>query len=84
MEISIEYKPQVLNQLQKLPLSERNKILKKLRLLELQPFAVKYLKGEFEGLFALRAWLYRIMYGCNVKTGRITVLSVFHRHGVYK
>lgn len=80
--MNLEYKPNVVKQLKKLPHSEKKKVIRKLELLTTDPQAGKSLKGEFEGLYSLRAWPYRIIYEITKTT--IIVYSVGHRQGVYK
>lgn len=79
--MKLEYKPAVVKQLKKLPLSEKKKIIKKLELLSLDPFSGKSLKGELEGLRSLRAWPYRIIYEIRGKS--LIILSVAHRQSAY-
>lgn len=76
------YKPSAVKQLRKLPKSEQKKIIRKLELLTSDPKAGKSLKGELEGLYALRAWLYRIIYG--LTSFEIIIYSVAHRQSAYK
>lgn len=78
----IEYKPQAVKQIKKLPLSEKKKVVRKLELLSEDPQAGKKLKGEFEGLYSLRAWPYRIIYK-PTKT-KLTIYTVTHRQSAYK
>lgn len=80
--MQIEYKPYVIKQLKKLPLSERKKVIRKLELLQSDPKAGKELRGELEGLRSLRAWPYRIIY--EIKYDSVIVYSVAHRQGAYK
>lgn len=80
--MKLEYKPQVLKQLKKLPLSEKKKIIRKLELLRGEPRVGKPLKGELEGLLSLRVWPYRIIY--QVAQTSIIIYSVAHRQAAYK
>ncbi len=80
--MNLSYKPQVIKQLDKLPKSENKKIIRKLQLLSKDPMAGKSLKGEFEGLYSLRAWPYRIIY--EIKRDEIIIYSVAHRQSAYK
>lgn len=80
--MNLEYKPQAVKQLKKLPKTEVKKIIRKLESLISDPHAGKALKGELEGLQALRAWPYRIIY--EVKKTSIIIYSVAHRQGAYK
>lgn len=80
--MKLEYKPQVLKQLKKLPLSEQRKIIKKLELLRGEPRVGKPLKGELEGLLSIRAWPYRIIY--QITKSSVIIYSVAHRQSAYK
>lgn len=80
--MQIEYKPQVIKQLKKLPVSEKKKVIRKLELLAMDPLTDRSLKGELGGLYSLRAWPYRIIY--EIKKDEIIIYSVAHRQGVYK
>lgn len=76
------YKPEAVKQLKKLPLSEKKKIIKKLKALSQNPFAGKVFKGELEGLRSLRAWPYRIIY--EIKKKSLIILSISHRQSAYQ
>lgn len=75
------YKSEAIKQLQKLPLSEKKKVVKKLELLAQNPQAGKLLKGELEGLRSLRAWPYRIIYQIDHQS--LIILSIVHRQSAY-
>lgn len=79
--MQLEYRPEVIKQLKKLPLMEKKKVIKKLELLSQNPNAGKTLKGEFQGLRSLRAWPYRIIYEIREKS--LVIFSVTHRQSVY-
>ena len=76
------YKPQVLKQLKKLPLSEKKKVVRKLEALNDDSQAGKALKGELKGLYSVRAWPYRIIYSINKSI--ITIFSISHRQTGYR
>ncbi|OGG26034.1 hypothetical protein A2960_05780 [Candidatus Gottesmanbacteria bacterium RIFCSPLOWO2_01_FULL_39_12b] len=80
--MKLEYKPQAVKQLKKLPKTEVKKIIRKLELLARDPTVGKQLKGELEDLRSLRAWPYRIIY--EVKDTSVVIYSVAHRQGVYR
>lgn len=63
---------------------ERQKIVKKFRLLEEQPFAGKKLGGEFAGFRTIRAWPYRIIYSIDQRNELILIADILHRQGAYK
>lgn len=80
--MQIEYKPEAVRQLKKLPLREQNKVIKKIILLSQNPHSGKNLKGELDGLKSFRAWPYRIIY--EVKNKSLLIFTISHRQGVYK
>lgn len=80
--MKLEYKPQAVKQLKKLPKIEVKKIIRKLEILLTEPLTGKQLKGELEGLSSLRAWPYRIIY--EVKSDSVVIYSIAHRQGIYK
>lgn len=80
--MKIELSAKAIEKLQKLPLPEKKKIFKKLHSLENDPLLGKKLSGEFNGLFSLRAWPYRIIYQFKQKI--VFIVTVEHRQGVYK
>lgn len=67
-----------------LPLSQRNKVKKKLLLLETHPLAGKKLSGELAAYRSLRAWPYRIIYVFAEERKRVEVSDIEHRQGVYQ
>lgn len=79
--MKLEYKPEVVKQLKKLPLSEKKKIIKKLELLSESPYSGKSLRGELAGLRSLRVWPYRIIY--EIQENLLIILSVAHRQSAY-
>lgn len=68
----------------KLRLSDQKKIAKAIDKLEENPISGEKLKGEYEGLWRVRAWPYRIIYRYDPESEIIEVVSVGHRQGVYK
>lgn len=79
--MQLEYKPQAVKQLKKLPINEKKKVIRKLELLSTDPYVGKALKGELEGLYSIRAWPYRIVY--QITKSSIIIYSIAHRQGVY-
>lgn len=71
-------------QYSRLPKPQKSKILKKLTELERNPYVGKKLEGELKGLYSLRAWPYRILYGINEDKQIIEVHKIAHRQGAYK
>ncbi|KKQ33705.1 MAG: Plasmid stabilization system [Candidatus Collierbacteria bacterium GW2011_GWC2_44_18] len=80
--MKIFYTSKAEKQLIGLPKSELKKIFSKIEKLSDESGAGKPLKGEFDGLYSLRAWPYRIIY--KVEEGALVICSVAHRQGVYK
>lgn len=78
----LRYKPIVIKQLKKLPLSQKKKIIRKLELLSSHPQSGKMLKGELEGFYSFRVWPYRIIYKIQAKS--LIIFSIAHRQSVYK
>jgi len=81
MKNQLIYKPEALKELERLPLSERKKVVKKLEILSENPLVGKHLKGEFKGAYTLRAWPYRIIY--EFSQNKITVRNILHRQSAY-
>lgn len=78
----IEYRPRVLKQFKKIPKIEQGKIIRKIEALAKDPKFGKSLQGEYEGLFSLKAWPYRIIY--QIERSGILIYSIKHRQGSYK
>ena len=79
--MKLYYKPIALKQLRKLQKSDQKKLIRKLELLISDPYVGKQLKGEFTGLYSLRAWPFRIIYQIEDKT--LVVYSISQRQGAY-
>jgi len=74
---------QASRQYEKLSFSDKSKINRIFERLKTDPFVFsKKLRGEFEGLFAVRAWPYRITFTVDKK--KIYIVSIIHRQSVYK
>jgi len=74
---------QAQKELLKLPLSEKQKIKKKLLSLESNIFAGKKLLGKLSGFYSLKTWPYRAIYLIK-QNKEIWVVHILHRQGVYK
>ncbi len=68
----------------KLPPSAKKKISKGINKLTENPLLGEKLRGEFDGMYKLYAWPYRIIYIFDSKTKTVTVVEVEHRQGAYK
>lgn len=71
-------------QYERLPKSQKSKILKKIMGLQQNPRTGKMLEGELKGFRSLHAWPYRILYELNEEKQLIEVHKIAHRQGVYK
>lgn len=76
--------PNANKQLTKFPLRESGKIIRKIKELEIHPFSGKPLMGKLKGLYALRAWPYRIIYKMIKDRHLVYIETIEHRQGVYK
>jgi addiction module RelE/StbE family toxin len=68
--------------LKTLPKAEKNKIRKKLLLLEKEPFSGKKLSGKLANFYSLKVWPYRIIYIID-KEKEIWVVHIMHRQEGY-
>ncbi len=76
--------PKARKQIDRFPKKDQIRMWKKMKSLETSPFSGKKLEGQYEGLYVIRAWPYRIIYEIDKKQILVTVLTVAHRQGVYK
>jgi len=70
-------------QYKRLPKVAQTKVKKKLLLLTKSPYAGKKLSGELAGIYSLRAWPYRILYGVNEREKRVDIHKIKHRQRAY-
>ena len=70
-------------QYKRLPKPAQAKIKKKISLLINNPYIGKKLSGEFTGIYSLRAWPYRILYGVNEREKRVDIHKIKHRQRAY-
>lgn len=63
--------------------TEKKKVVKKIRLLQEEPFAGKLLGGELKGWRSLRVWPYRIIYEF-WHSEKVVIYRIVHRQKVYK
>lgn len=68
----------------KLRLSDKKKISKSVGKLIKDPLIGEKLKGEYEGLWKIKAWPYRIIYLISAEEKIITIVEIGHRQGIYK
>ena len=84
MRYSIQIKKSALKGLQKLPQSERPRLIAAIDQLAEQPHIGKLLKGDLSGLRRLRVGKYRIIYEVDDGKVLILVLRVAHRKIIYR
>lgn len=65
----------------KLRLSDKKKISKSIDKLIKDPLIGEKLKGEYEGLWKIKAWPYRIIYLISAEQKVITIVEIGHRQG---
>lgn len=67
-----------------LPEYDQERVYRALLELGETPFAGKRLDGEYQGVWSLRVWPYRILYTIHRQTVTVVVLRVQHRKDVYR
>lgn len=80
----IEYNKEAVRNLEKIPISEKNKIFKGIEALKENPDLGKQLVGPLKGLRSLRIGNYRAIYKKEMQIITIIILAVGHRKGIYK
>ena len=70
-------------ELDNLPLKDKERILKVIPSLSINPFQGKKLEGEYVNHYSIRVWPYRIIYIVYKKELVIIIVKVGHRQGVY-
>jgi mRNA interferase RelE/StbE len=80
----IEYNKEAVRNLEKIPISEKNKIFKGIEALKENPDLGKQLVGPLKGLRSLRIGNYRAIYKKEIQIITIIILAVGHRKGIYK
>ena len=84
MHYSIKIKASAKKSLQRVPRSERLRIITAIDRLIEEPFAGGVLKGEFSGLRRLRVGQYRIVYEVFEGELIVLVIRIGHRREVYR
>ncbi|MBI5913592.1 type II toxin-antitoxin system RelE/ParE family toxin [Candidatus Azambacteria bacterium] len=84
MDYRLRLAPKAGKDLVKIKGRDKTRILLALRGLEEAPFSGKKLKGEFNGLYSIRVWPYRIIYATYKKELLILVIRISHRQKAYK
>lgn len=84
MEYRIEIPKRVQKELERLPHKFQERIVAKLYMLATDPSLGKRLQGEFQGLYTVRVWPYRIIYEIKRKEIVVLVLKVAHGKSVYR
>lgn len=82
----IQYAPEALEDLQKLPMIEAKRILQKIERLALYTIQVSHiaLKGQWAGHFKLRIGDYRVIYSLDHTAKLVEVKRIRHRREVYE
>ena len=70
--------------LDKLPVLTRNKIIRVLGDLTIDPFSGKKLRGELSGYLSARSWPFRVIYRIKQKQFEVLVLIIRHRKDAYR
>jgi addiction module RelE/StbE family toxin len=81
---TLYFKNSAVKSIRNLPSKDAEKVSLILESLKTNPFSGKKLVGEFEGLYSVRAWPYRIIYTVLKKELVVLIVDVAHRQGVYK
>ena len=84
MRYSIQIKKSALKELQKVPKSDRPRLIAAVDRLAELPHAGKVLKGDLSGLRRLRVGNYRIIYEIDEGKVLVLVLRVAHRKSSYR
>ena len=84
MHYSIKIKASAKKSLQRVPRSERLRIITAIDRLVEEPFAGGVLKGEFSGLRRLRVGQYRIVYEVSEGELIVLVIRIGHCREVYR
>lgn len=72
----------VFKSLPRIPLPWRERIVRAINFLEIQPFYGKKMSGNQKSKRRLRVWPYRIVYKINNTERIITILEIAHRGNV--
>lgn len=82
---SIDFKPSVEKDLQRLPRSVISRVMRQIEDLRSDPFPHQVIKlSGVERLFRIRVGNYRIVYEVNTQTKQIIIHYVRHRREVYR
>ena len=84
MEYSLFFKNTAVKSIDRLSVKDKHKVAIVLETLKTEPFSGKKLAGEFEGLYSIRVWPYRIIYTVIKKELIVLVVDVAHSKDVYK
>lgn len=71
-------------QFDRIPKIQRDKIVRKLKIIQGNPQIGKYLVGELSGIYSVRAWPYRLLYRIVKDQNQINVVRIAHRKDVYR
>lgn len=83
MFFTVNFQAQAHKNLKKIPRQWQTRIINIIQQLKSNPFLGKKLHGDFEGMYSVRAWPYRIIYQIQQKELRIIIINIAHRQSVY-
>ena len=83
-EIGILWERRAFKELQALPRTTQQRIVKAIDQLRERPMCGKALAGDWKGLRRLRVGNYRVIYGFDGRQILITILRIGHRREVYR
>ena len=84
MSWKIEYNKEAVRNLDKISISEKNKIFKGIETLKENPDLGKQLVGPLKGLRSLRIGNYRVIYKKDLQIITIIILAIGHRKNIYR
>ncbi|HQI40107.1 MAG: hypothetical protein B6D44_08315 [Ignavibacteriales bacterium UTCHB2] len=84
MNWKIEYNKEAVRNLEKISLSDRNRIFKRISLLKEDPDLGKQLIGPLKGLRSLRIGNYRVIYKKETHIITVIIIAIGHRKNIYK
>jgi mRNA interferase RelE/StbE len=84
MSWKIEYNKEAVRNLDKISISEKNKIFKGIETLKENPDLGKQLVGPLKGLRSLRIGNYRVIYKKDLQIITIIILVIGHRKNIYR
>ena len=81
-KFKLEFTPRFRKSFMKLSREVQLRIIREVRVLEVNPYVGKSLKGPWKGVYSMKIGDYRVLY--LVKEKRVILLTVRHRKHVYR